>query len=81
MLREFRASHVAELTCLVDLPRAKGLPRNKSSHSRTIEDTLDFECEVINDSQTTDFADDLIEINHIDENKIVNKNTKQSIQM
>merc|ERR1711872_195169 len=44
-----------------------------NSRTGTLEDTLDFEREVINDSETNDFAGDLFDMNFFDENSMINK--------
>ena len=44
-----------------------------NSRTGTLEDTLDFEREVINNSEINDFADVLFDMSFFDENSIINK--------
>ena len=57
-----------------------------NAHTGNLDDTLDFEHVVINNSETNDFAEDLFNINLIHRDSIINKKKrltqiKQSIKM
>merc|ERR1712240_697747 len=44
-----------------------------NSSTGALEDTLEFECEIINSSETNDYADEPFEQNFFEENNIINK--------